>query len=123
MLRKDLCHWTTGIQIRRNLATVEEWAQKRGLATLLNARFVEVTQVRDFTASVTMFLPCMHACCYESVASGWFQPLTRLVCMVPDGIQVSQLLQVNKTSSADLELICETCTKLQSLQVQKILSM
>lgn len=45
MLRKDLCHWTTGIQIRRNLATVEEWSQKRGLASLLNARFVEVTQV------------------------------------------------------------------------------
>jgi hypothetical protein len=45
MLRKDLCHWTTGIQIRRNLATVEEWSQKRQLSTVLNNAFVEVTQV------------------------------------------------------------------------------
>lgn len=58
MLRKDLCHWTTGIQIRRNLATVEEWSQKRGLASLLNARFVEVTQV------IRAMLRCSLIACF-----------------------------------------------------------
>ena len=44
MLRKDLCHWSSGMQIRHNLAELEEWSQNHSLGNL-KGRLVEVTQV------------------------------------------------------------------------------
>lgn len=29
LLRKDLCHWTKGMQIRYNLSHLEEWARQQ----------------------------------------------------------------------------------------------
>eukprot|EP00039_Didymoeca_costata_P008449 m.112324 g.112324 ORF g.112324 m.112324 type:complete len:547 (+) comp14087_c0_seq1:3714-5354(+) len=40
-----------------------------------------------------------------------------------ESIQISQLLQVNKSSTDDIGLIEKTCSQLNSLQIQKILTM
>lgn len=40
-----------------------------------------------------------------------------------EAVQITQLLQCNKTKSQDIETIFQTCTKLKPLQVQKILQM
>lgn len=38
-------------------------------------------------------------------------------------LQVSKLLQMRKTRLADVDAICDLCTQLNALQVQKILTM
>eukprot|EP00053_Salpingoeca_punica_P009393 m.84178 g.84178 ORF g.84178 m.84178 type:complete len:180 (+) comp15007_c0_seq1:1422-1961(+) len=40
-----------------------------------------------------------------------------------EAIEISKLLQVNKTRREDVDVICETCEHLNTLQIQKILTM
>jgi myosin-5 len=81
LLRKDLCNWVCGIQMRYNLNFLEEWIREHGLAPfgVLDA----------------------------------LQPI----------VQASKLLQMKKQTIADAETICNTCTELNLLQIQKLLSM
>lgn len=51
---------------------------------------------------------------------GMEKPLTAVLV---ESIQISQLLQVNKSSLDDVEQIFQTCGSLNSLQMQKILTM
>ncbi|XP_068711585.1 unconventional myosin-Va-like isoform X2 [Montipora foliosa] len=81
LLRKDMCHWSRGMQIRFNLSQLEDW--------------VRLNQLEG---------------------SGIVEALENV-------IQATQLLQVNKKTLEDVEAICEVCSSLNTLQVQKILSM
>lgn len=81
LLRKDMCHWSRGMQIRFNLSQLEDW--------------VRLNQLEG---------------------SGIVEALENV-------IQATQLLQVNKKTLEDVDAICEVCSALNTLQVQKILSM
>jgi len=81
LLRKDMCHWSRGMQIRFNLSQLEDW--------------VRLNQLEG---------------------SGIVEALENV-------IQATQLLQVNKKTLEDVDAICEVCSSLNTLQVQKILSM
>ena len=35
LLRKDLCNWSKGIQIRYNISTLEEWARNKGISEVI----------------------------------------------------------------------------------------
>ncbi|XP_057301771.1 unconventional myosin-Va-like isoform X2 [Hydractinia symbiolongicarpus] len=82
LLRKDMCHWSRGLQIKFNLTQLEEWCR----TNQLHENFGVVDQL---------------------------EPITEVV----------QLLQVNKRSLDDVDGIIAITSKLNSLQVQKILSM
>ena len=79
LLRKDLCHWSKGMQIRCNLTALEEWAHKFGL-----------DDSRD---------------------------------QLGEAVQITQLLQVNKSRMEDVDAIRQGCDRLNALQIQKILTM
>ncbi|XP_048581655.1 unconventional myosin-Va isoform X2 [Nematostella vectensis] len=81
LLRKDMCHWSRGMQIRFNLSQLEDW--------------VRVNQLEG--SGIVEALECIT--------------------------QATQLLQVNKKTLEDVDAICEVCSALNTLQVQKILSM
>ena len=49
--------------------------------------------------------------------------LEEVGALLLEAVQISQLLQVNKSHDEDVELIRQTCSKLSPVQVQKILSM
>ncbi|ELT88116.1 hypothetical protein CAPTEDRAFT_225225 [Capitella teleta] len=80
LLRKDMCHWSKGMQMRYNLSHLEQW-------------------LRDHKLQET---PCQDA----------LDPI----------IQASQLLQARKTE-ADVESICEMCSRLSTSQIIKILNL
>ncbi|XP_022081867.1 unconventional myosin-Va-like isoform X3 [Acanthaster planci] len=81
LLRKDMCHWSKGVQIRYNMSELEEWLRS---SKLFDHRMEET-----------------------------LEPL----------VQIAQLLQVKKRTDDDVTLICETCTKLTTTQVVKILNL
>ncbi|XP_014666593.1 PREDICTED: unconventional myosin-Vb-like [Priapulus caudatus] len=78
LLRKDLCHWSKGMQMRYNISHLE--------------CFIRDNNLQDAGALEAL------------------QPI----------IQASQLLQARKTE-ADVQSICEMCTKLTVQQIVKIL--
>ncbi|XP_022303516.2 unconventional myosin-Va-like isoform X3 [Crassostrea virginica] len=80
LLRKDMCNWSKGMQIRYNLSHLEQWLRDNKLN--------------------------------ESGAQDTLEPIT----------QASQLLQARK-SDADVESICEMCSKLTTPQIVKILNL
>ncbi|XP_033725756.1 uncharacterized protein LOC117315603 isoform X3 [Pecten maximus] len=80
LLRKDMCNWSKGMQIRYNLSHLEQWLRDNKL--------------HEVGAQVTM------------------EPI----------IQASQLLQARKTV-ADVDSICEMCSKLTTAQIVKILNL
>jgi len=82
LLRKDMCHWSRGLQIKFNLTQLEEWCR----TNQLHENYHVVEQL---------------------------EPITEVV----------QLLQVSKKSLDDIDGIMAIITKLNALQVQKILSM
>ncbi len=79
LLRKDLCHWSKGMQIRCNLTALEEWVHKQGLED------------------------CKH--------------------QLVEAVQLTQLLQVDKTRVEDVDAIRQCCDRLNVVQIQKILTM
>ncbi|XP_038058550.1 unconventional myosin-Va-like [Patiria miniata] len=81
LLRKDMCHWSKGVQIRYNMSELEEWLRSSRL--------------------------------YDRNMEETLEPL----------VQIAQLLQVKKRTEDDVRLICETCTKLTTTQVVKILNL
>ncbi|XP_062613392.1 unconventional myosin-Va-like isoform X4 [Saccostrea cucullata] len=80
LLRKDMCNWSKGMQIRYNLSHLEQWLRDNKLN--------------------------------ESGAQSTLEPIT----------QASQLLQARK-SEADVDSICEMCSKLTTAQIVKILNL
>ncbi|CAC5367738.1 MYO5 [Mytilus coruscus] len=80
LLRKDMCNWSKGMQIRYNLSHLEQWLRDNKLQ--------------------------------ESGALSALEPIT----------QASQLLQARKTD-ADVDSICEMCSKLTTPQIVKILNL
>ncbi|CAG2208610.1 MYO5 [Mytilus edulis] len=80
LLRKDMCNWSKGMQIRYNLSHLEQWLRDNKLG--------------------------------ESGALSALEPIT----------QASQLLQARKTD-ADVDSICEMCSKLTTPQIVKILNL
>ncbi|XP_065199527.1 unconventional myosin-Va isoform X2 [Planococcus citri] len=44
LLRKELCHWTKGMQIRYNLSHLEQWARDLNLGTSETANILEMLQ-------------------------------------------------------------------------------
>jgi len=36
LLRKDLCNWSKGIQIRYNISTLEEWARNKNIGEIIS---------------------------------------------------------------------------------------
>lgn len=80
LLRKDMCNWSKGMQIRYNLSHLEQWLRDNKLN--------------------------------ESGAQATLEPIT----------QASQLLQARK-SDADVDSICEMCSKLTTPQIVKILNL
>ncbi|CAH1252207.1 MYO5A [Branchiostoma lanceolatum] len=81
LLRKEMCHWSKGMQIRYNVSQLEEWCRDHHLSD-----------------------------------SGAIQSLEPV-------IQAAQLLQVNKKTEEDAKAICDTCKKLSSQQIIKILNL
>jgi myosin V len=79
VLRKDLCHWSKGMQIRCNLTSLEEWAHKNGL-----------DDAKD---------------------------------QLIEAVQLTQLLQANKTRVEDAETIRTNCDRLNTTQIKKVLAM
>ncbi|KAK3604422.1 hypothetical protein CHS0354_008749 [Potamilus streckersoni] len=80
LLRKDMCNWSKGMQIRYNLSHLEQWLRDNKLN--------------------------------ESGAQAALEPI----------IQASQLLQARKTD-ADVESVCDMCSKLTVAQIVKILNL
>ncbi|XP_067654116.1 unconventional myosin-Va-like isoform X2 [Haliotis asinina] len=80
LLRKDMCNWSKGMQIRYNISHLEQWLRDNKL--------------------------------HESGATGTLDTV----------IQASQLLQARKTD-ADVESVCEMCSKLTLPQIVKILNL
>lgn len=80
LLRKDMCNWSKGMQIRYNLSHLEQWLRDSKLQ--------------------------------ESGAGTSLEPI----------IQASQLLQARKTE-ADVESVCDMCSKLSIPQIVKILNL
>ncbi|XP_041356072.1 unconventional myosin-Vb-like [Gigantopelta aegis] len=80
LLRKDMCNWSKGMQIRYNLSHLEQWLRDNKL--------------------------------HESGAVATLEPI----------VQASQLLQARKTD-ADVDGICEMCSKLSVAQIVKILNL
>ncbi|CAI7991817.1 Unconventional myosin-Va, partial [Geodia barretti] len=81
LLRRDMCHWSKGIQIRYNLSQLEDWARANRL--------------------------------------GGAEVLSQLL----PSVEAAKLLQMKKSTAKDAESICELCTHLNPLQVQKLLTM
>ncbi|KAK2149285.1 hypothetical protein LSH36_457g02032 [Paralvinella palmiformis] len=80
LLRKDMCHWSKGMQMRYNLSHLEQWLRDHSL--------------QDCQAQQSL------------------EPI----------VQASQLLQARKTE-ADVDSICEMCSKLTTSQIIKILNL
>lgn len=80
LLRKDMCHWSKGMQMRYNLSHLEQWLRDHNLQ--------------------------------DSQAQQSLEPI----------VQASQLLQARKTE-ADVDSICEMCSKLTTSQIIKILNL
>lgn len=57
LLRKDLCHWTTGIQIRKNLSCIEDWTLQRQMKDL-KAILVQATQISQLLQVYIAHLVC-----------------------------------------------------------------
>uniref|UniRef100_A0A8C4R4P1 Methyl-CpG binding domain protein 3b n=1 Tax=Eptatretus burgeri TaxID=7764 RepID=A0A8C4R4P1_EPTBU len=79
LLRRDLCSWNKGIQIRYNISQLEEWLHKRRLQ--------------------------------HSGLKATLEPL----------IEVSQILQLKKSTEKDADTICTFCSALTTTQIVKIL--
>eukprot|EP00126_Sphaerothecum_destruens_P007758 Sdes_comp19978_c0_seq3m12554 len=79
MLRKDLCHWSKGIQIRYNLSLLTDWVRDNHMQHI-KMRLEVITEA-------------------------------------------SQLLQMDKTKVEDVATICQNCSHLNPLQIQKLLVM
>ncbi|KAL4216467.1 myosin V [Mactra antiquata] len=80
LLRKEMCNWSKGMQIRYNISYLEQWLRDSKLQ--------------------------------ESGAGETLEPI----------IQASQLLQARKTD-ADVDSVCEMCSKLATPQIVKILNL
>ncbi|XP_052786760.1 unconventional myosin-Va-like isoform X2 [Mya arenaria] len=80
LLRKEMCNWSKGMQIRYNLSHMEQWLCDNKLQ--------------------------------ESGAGSSLEPI----------VQASQLLQARKTD-ADLDSVCDMCSKLTVPQIVKILNL
>ncbi|XP_052785483.1 unconventional myosin-Va-like [Mya arenaria] len=80
LLRKEMCNWSKGMQIRYNLSHMEQW-------------------LRDNKPQ-------------ESGAGSSLEPI----------VQTSQLLQARKTD-ADVDSVCDMCSKLTVPQIVKILNL
>lgn len=104
LLRKDMCHWSKGMQmrwalilIRHNILTHLQGSIKTvGCLYRYNLSHLE-QWLRDNKLQET---PCQEA----------LEPI----------IQASQLLQARKTD-ADVESICEMCSRLSTSQVTNLL--
>ncbi|KAL6106593.1 myo5a [Pungitius sinensis] len=81
LLRKDMCSWSKGLQIRYNVWHLEEWLVEKDLS--------------------------------DSGAKETLEPL----------IQAAQLLQINKKTEADAQIICSMCTALTTAQIVKVLTL
>uniref|UniRef100_UPI00358FA582 unconventional myosin-Va-like isoform X1 n=1 Tax=Myxine glutinosa TaxID=7769 RepID=UPI00358FA582 len=79
LLRRDLCSWNKGIQIRYNISQLEEWLHKRRLK--------------------------------HGGLKATLEPL----------IEVSQILQLNKSTEKDADSISTFCSALTTTQIVKIL--
>ncbi|XP_052787158.1 unconventional myosin-Va-like isoform X2 [Mya arenaria] len=80
LLRKEMCNWSKGMQIRYNLSHMEQWLRDNKLQ--------------------------------ESGAGSSLEPI----------VQASQLLQARKTD-ADVDSVCDMCSKLTVPQIVKILNL
>ncbi|XP_072340030.1 unconventional myosin-Vb-like [Scyliorhinus torazame] len=81
LLRRDVCSFSNGVQIRNNVSQLTDWLRGKSL--------------------------------HQSGARETLEPL----------IQATQLLQLNKTTDADAEVICSMCTALSKTQIVKILTL
>ncbi|XP_062888632.1 unconventional myosin-Va-like [Mobula hypostoma] len=81
LLRRDVCSFNNGVQIRNNVSQLTEWLRSRSL--------------------------------HQSGAVEVLEPL----------VQASQLLQLNKVTDADAEVVCSMCTLLTQPQIVKILTL
>ena len=58
LLRKDMCHWSRGMQIRYNVAQLEQWARDQNLednGTKVIDTLMPIIQVKIFTSNYCLY--------------------------------------------------------------------
>ncbi|XP_075252941.1 unconventional myosin-Va-like isoform X4 [Convolutriloba macropyga] len=96
LLRREMCHWFKGMQIRYNLSELEEWLRNHRLAD-----------------------PQPSASSGVAGSGGGGGTLDQLTVLV----EFAQLLQVGKKTDADVDNIVTMCKTLSSQQIIKVLSL
>lgn len=119
LLRKDVCSWSTGMQLRYNRRQTSR-ADRRScpgsnnsvlFSCILKTRVcVCVLVFRYNTSQMEEWLRANNL--YQSKAAATLEPI----------IQAAQLLQVKKKTSQDAEAICSLCTALTTQQVHQHLA-
>ncbi|KAL7054904.1 hypothetical protein AAHC03_024170 [Spirometra sp. Aus1] len=109
LLRKDLCNWARGAQIRYNLANLETWLSAKELVPERSGPQPNPSSSKQTAVGLDL-LP----------EDG--QPLRDLLNPM---IQACQLLQSKKGSpdNATVEAICQNCRNLTEAQIIKLLTM
>nr|VZI42442.1 unnamed protein product [Spirometra erinaceieuropaei] len=109
LLRKDLCNWARGAQIRYNLANLETWLSAKELVPERSGPQPDPSSSKQPAVALDI-LP----------EDG--QPLRDLLNPM---IQACQLLQSKKGSpdNATVEAICQNCRNLTEAQIIKLLTM
>uniref|UniRef100_A0A183TH04 Dilute domain-containing protein n=1 Tax=Schistocephalus solidus TaxID=70667 RepID=A0A183TH04_SCHSO len=109
LLRKDLCNWARGAQIRYNLANLETWLSAKELVP--EKPGLQPNKRSSHQVTVGVDLPSENG-----------QSLGTLLNPM---IQACQLLQSKKGSpdKATVEAICQNCRNLTEAQIIKLLTM
>ena len=79
LLRKDMCHWSRGMQIRYNVAQLEQWARDQNLEN-------EGTKVIDTLGPVIQATQLLQARKTEEDVTG--------ICEMCDKLRVSQIIKI-----------------------------
>lgn len=115
LLRKDVCSWSTGMQLRfidtkQSTIILFIW-RSSDLALAINISHESiclcVCVFRYNTSQMEEWLRANNL--YQSKAAATLEPI----------IQAAQLLQVKKKTSQDAEAICSLCTSLTTQQVSR----
>lgn len=105
LLRKDMCSWSKGMQIRYQGC----WEELRGMAHFLSSLLVLTYGVCVYRYNVSQL-------------EEWLRDKGLMTCGAKETleplIQAAQLLQVKKKTDEDAEAICSMCQALTTAQVR-----
>nr|CAD7204742.1 unnamed protein product [Timema douglasi] len=125
LLRKDLCHWSKGMQIRYNLSHLEQWVRDHRMqifyficASSLNNLLLR-KDLCHWSKGMQIRYNLSHL--EQWVRDHRMQDTNVLDTLQPI-IQAAHLLQARKQTE-DVQSVCDMCDKLSMFQIIKILNL